>query len=181
MGSFLSAALIAIGTQFFDPAHAEPNVPAVAALSAALPYSRIGFLLALAGMFFAFAGAAIETGLAGAYNIAHFFGWPWGKFRRPREAPRFTAAWIVIFILSALVIGSGVDPVDIVEYSIVFSVVILPFTYFPLLMVAGDRTIMRRYANGAFANTLGWLYLAIVTLAALCAIPLFALTHGGRG
>jgi len=181
LGSLLSLSLIAIGTQFFDPAHAEPNLPAVAAFSAAASYGKTGFLLAVGGMFFAFAGAAIETGMSGAYNIAHFFGWPWGKFRRPREAPRFAIAWIAIFVLAALIILSGINPVDVVEYSIVFSVVILPFTYFPLLVVAGNRGIMRAHANGPLANTLGWLFLALVTIAALCAIPLFVLTHGGRG
>jgi manganese transport protein len=181
LGSLLSVSLIAIGTQWFDPAHAEPTLPGVAALAAAGTYGKTGFLLALGGMFFAFAGAAIETGMSGAYNVAHFFGWPWGKFRRPREAPRFVTAWIVIFVLATLIILTGIDPVDVVEYSIVFSVVILPFTYFPLLMVAGNRAIMRTQANGPLANALGWFFLVIVTLAALCAIPLFAMTHGGRG
>jgi len=181
LGSLLSVSLIAIGTQFFDPIHAEPSLPGVAALPAAAALGKTGFLLALGGMFFAFAGAAIETGLSGAYNIAHFFGWPWGKFRRPREASRFTTAWIIIFVAAALIILTGIDPVDVVEYSIVFSVVILPFTYFPLLIVAGDRAIMRSHANGPIANALGWFFLIIVTIAALCAIPLFVATHGGRG
>ena len=34
---------------------------------------------------------------------------------------------------------TGIDPVCIVEYAIVFSVIILPFTYFPLLVIAGDK------------------------------------------
>jgi len=181
LGSLLSVALIAIGAQFFEPRGAKPGLPGLAALPAAREFGHAGLLLALGGMFFAFAGAAIETGLSGAYNLAHFFGWPWGKSRPPRNAARFCASWIAIFALAALVVGSGIDPVDVVEWSIVLAVVVLPLSYFPLLVVAADRRIMGEHANGALANALGVFYLVVVTLAALCAIPLFALTHGGRG
>ena len=143
--------------------------------------ARGGFPLAVAGMFFAFAGAAIETALACAYNMAQFFGWPWGKFRGPRHAPRFTLGWLVVLAVSTLIILTGVDPVQVVEYSIVFSVVILPLTYFPLLLVASDGRVMGAHRNGIVANVLGWAYLALVTLAALAAIPLLVLTHGGQG
>jgi Mn2+/Fe2+ NRAMP family transporter len=132
-------------------------------------------------MFFAFAGAAIETALSGAYNLAQFAGWPWGKGKRPREAGRFVLAWVLMFVLAAAIVMTGIDPVQVVEYSIVFSVVVLPFSYFPVLMVAKDRRIMGAHANGLVANALGWFYLVAITLAALAAIPLFLLTHGGRG
>ena len=39
-----------------------------------------------------------ETCLSGAYNTAQFFGWSWGKFRRPRDAARFTLCWIGMFL-----------------------------------------------------------------------------------
>jgi len=71
--------------------------------------------------------------------------------------------------------------VSVVEYSIVFSVVILPLSYLPLLLVAGDRRLMGEYANGSVARVLGWLYMVLLTVAALAAIPLLILTHGGQG
>jgi hypothetical protein len=40
---------------------------------------------------------------------------------------------------------------------------------------------MRQYANGRFANILGWLYFAVITVAAVAALPLFILTSGGNG
>ena len=132
-------------------------------------------------MLFAFGGAAIETALSSAYGLAQFLGSPWGKFRRPREAPRFTLAWVATLALAALVIASGVDPVRVVEYAIVFSVVVLPLSYFPLLVVANDRRVMREHANGPLMRWLGGAYLALVVVAALAAIPLLILTHGGQG
>ena len=44
---------------------------------------QVGLLLALVGILFAVGGAAVETSFAGAYNIAQFFGWRWGKKERP--------------------------------------------------------------------------------------------------
>ena len=181
LGSLLCVALIVVGSQFFGPRHIEPQLPGVVATSAAAHFGIAGLLIAIGGMFFAFAGAAIETALSAAYCIAQFFGWPWGRFRPPREAARFTITWVAVFALASSIILTGVDPVSVVEYSIVFSVVILPLTYLPLLLVAGDRQIMGEYANGPVARVLGWIYMGLVTVAAVAAIPLLILTHGGEG
>jgi len=181
LGALLSVALVAIGAEFFGPHRIEPQLPGTAALAAAAQFGKLGLFIALLGMFFAFAGAAIETALSGAYNLAQFAGWPWGKYKKPREAGRFSLTWIAAFVVGTLVVMSGIDPVKVVEYSIVFSVVVLPFTYFPVLMVANDRRIMGEHANGLLAKVLGWFFLVAITVTALAAIPLFILTHGGRG
>ena len=181
LGSMLSVALIMVGSQFFGPRHAEPQLPGIVATSASAQFGVVGLLVAVAGMFFAFAGAAIETALCAAYNLAQFFGWPWGKFRRPREASRFTLGWIGAFLLGTMIILTGIDPVAVVEYSIVFSVVILPLTYLPLLLVANDERMMGEHVNGRAARILGWFYLGVTTIAAVAAIPLLVLTHGGQG
>jgi Mn2+/Fe2+ NRAMP family transporter len=181
LGSALGGALILIGAQLFFPYHIEAQVAGTGALGPMVVFGRKGLLIALAGMFFAFAGAAIETTLAGAYNMAQFFGWPWGKFRPPRSAPRFAFSWIVVLILSSMLILTGVDPISVVEYSIIFSAIVIPFTYFPLLLVAQDRSVMGKFANGHLANVLGWFYLLVITVVALSAIPLLIITHGGQG
>ena len=182
LGSLLAVALIVCGAQVFGPRQIEPQLPGEAALAASLTLGRAGLLAALGGMFFAFAGAAIETALSGAYNLAQFLGWPWGKYRPARTAARFSLTWVVTFVLAALIIMTGVDPVSVVEYSIVFSVVILPFTYFPVLVIAGDRREMGdEHVNGWFASVVGWFYLVVVTLAALLAVPLLIATRGGQG
>ena len=181
LGALLSLALLGLGSQFFAPRQIDPQLPGTAALSAAMAYGQPGLYVALLGLFFAIAGAAIETNLSAAYSIAQFFGWPWGKYRRPRETGRFTLTWLVVFAGATLVVLTGVNPVQVVEYSIVFSVVVLPFSYFPVLMVAGDDRIMGRHANGMLANALGWFYLVLITLAAVAALPLFLLTHQGQG
>ena len=55
-----------------------------------------------------------------------------------------------------LMVSTGVDPIQLTEYSVVFSVVVMPLTYLPVLLVARDRTFMGEYANGRVASFFGW-------------------------
>jgi Mn2+/Fe2+ NRAMP family transporter len=181
LGSLLSVALMINGARFFAPLMIEPQLPGTAAQAPAFAFGKWGLILAILGMFFAFAGAAIENALTGAYNLAQFFGWNWGKYRVPKDAPRFHLAWMVMLILGALIILTGVDPVEVVEYSIVVSIVILPLTYLPMLLAARDKDYMGDYANGWLAGILGWFYFFLVCIAAIAAIPLLVITHGGKG
>jgi Mn2+/Fe2+ NRAMP family transporter len=181
LGSVLAIGLVLIGAQLFHPAGIEPQLPGSAALGPVVTFGKWGLLVALLGMFFAFSGAAIENALSGAYNLAQFLGWPWGKFRPPKSAARFNLSWIVIFILATVIIITGVDPVQVVEYSIIAAVVILPLTYLPTLLAAQDKEYMGSHVNGWLANTLGWFYLIVITIAALAAVPLLIITHGGEG
>ncbi len=55
----------------------------------------------------------------------------------------------------------------------------LPLTFFPILVVANDRRYLGELANGRLANGLGVVYLIVVLLAALAALPLLVATKGG--
>ena len=61
------------------------------------------------------------------------------------------------------------------------SVVALPLTYFPILAVAGNSDYMGEYKNGPLATTLGWVYLLIILVLAVAAVPLLVLSNGGQG
>jgi manganese transport protein len=180
LGSLLAIAILSNSAVMFGPINVDPEIPGSAALEAAIPFGRWGLVLALLGMFFAVAGAAVETCLANAYSIAQFFGWMWGRHKKPWEAPRFTITWIVLFVVALAIILTGIDVMMLVEFAILFSILVLPLTYLPLLLLAEDKNYMGQYANGRLATILGWLYFAIITAAALAAIPLFLLTSGGN-
>jgi manganese transport protein len=181
LGGFLSFALMITAGALFLPLGIEPQFIGTVALGAQVPLGTIGLLLALVGILFAVGGAAIDTCFSGAYNMAQFFGWEWGKTRRPSQAPRFTIAWIVLLALAFLIIITGVDPVLVTEYAVIFSVVALPLTYIPILLVANDSAYMGRYANGRLANTFGLIYLVVILLVSVSAIPLMVITHQGQG
>jgi manganese transport protein len=181
LGGFLSFALMITAAVLFFPQGIEPQLLGTVALGAEVPLGTIGLLLALIGILFAVGGAAIDTCFSGAYNLAQFFGWEWGKHRKPTDAPRFTIAWAVLLVLALLVIITGIDPVMLTEYSVIFSVVALPLTYIPILLVANDKAYMGRYANGRIANAFGAFYLLVIVAVALTAIPLMIITHQGQG
>ena len=75
---------------------------------------------------------------------------------------------------------TGIDPVMLTEYAVIFSVVALPLTYLPILLVANDQAYMGRHANGRLANVFGVVYLVVIMVVALAAIPLMILTNRGR-
>jgi Mn2+/Fe2+ NRAMP family transporter len=181
LGSLLAIAILSNSAQLFAGVNVDPEIPGSAALEAAIPFGKWGLILALLGMFFAIAGAAVETCMANAYSIAQFFGWMWGRHKKPWEAPRFTITWIALFLLALGILLTGVDVMMLVEFAILFSILVLPFTYLPLLLLAGDKNYMREHVSGPVAKSLGWFYFAVITAAAVAALPLFFLTSGGNG
>jgi manganese transport protein len=181
LGGFLSFALMIVAGVLFLPRGISPQFLGTPALAAEHALGQVGLLLALVGILFAVGGAAIETSFAGGYNLAQFFGWRWGKKERPAAASRFTLSWLAIFALALLVVMTGYDPVKLTEYSVIFSVVALPLTYLPILLVANDRTYMGSQVNGKLANVLGGIYFVVILAIALAAIPLMLLTNGGQG
>lgn len=180
LGGFLSFALMIVGGSLFLDKGIEPEFLGSIALGAEVPLGQIGLLLALVGILFAVGGAAIDTLFSGAYNMAQFFGWEWGRYRHPSGAPRFTLTWLVLLVLGLGAVMTGVDPVQLTEYAVIFSAVALPLTYIPILLVANDRSYMREYVNGRVANTLGLIYLVVIMVISISAVPLLVLTNVGQ-
>jgi manganese transport protein len=180
LGGTLSIALMIVGATVFLGHGISPEHLGTIALGAGDTLGKFGLLLALTGILFAVGGASIDTVFSGAYNLAQFCGWEWGRYRHPAGAPRFALTWIVLLLLAAGIVITGVDPVVLTEYAVIFSVVALPLTYVPILLVANDRSYMGRYGNGRLANTLGLIYLAVIVVVSLTAIPLMILTNAGQ-
>ena len=180
LGGFLSLALMIVGAAVFLRHGINPEHLGTIALGAEEPIGKIGLLLALVGILFAVGGASIDTVFSGAYNLAQFLGWEWGRYRHPAGAPRFTLTWLVLLVLALGIVITGVDPVMLTEYAVIFSAVALPLTYFPILLVANDSEYMGAHANGRLANVLGFGYLIVIMVIAVTAIPLMLITNVGQ-
>ena len=74
---------------------------------------------------------------------------------------------------------TSVDPVKITEFSVVFSAIALPLTYLPILVVANDPEYMGAHVNGRVTNALSLVYLVIIVVASVAAIPLMIVTGAG--
>jgi Mn2+/Fe2+ NRAMP family transporter len=180
LGSTIAIAILCLSAQLFGPRGISPDMIGTVVMQPGLPYGKLGILLGLFGILIAIGGAAIETCLACAYGVSQFFGWRWGRHKKPGEAPLFTTAWVVVFVLGLAIVLTGIQPTKLADYAIVTSIVVLPLSFLPLLLVARDRVFMREHANGVLANTLGWGYYALIVVTALAAIPLYLVTSGGQ-
>jgi manganese transport protein len=179
LGGLLSIAIAATAALVLLPAGIQVDSLGQVGLPVAVALGKLGLAIALLGFFAATFGAACETGLSVGYSIGQYFGWQWGKYVRPREAARFHLVLLLSAIIAAAVLLTTVDPVKVTEYSVVFSAVALPLTYFPILVVANDPDYMGARVNGRLANGLGTIFLVLVVVAALAAIPLMIATKAG--
>lgn len=180
LGSILTIALMVLGAILFLPRHIFPELLSTTIVAGAFPFGEKGLVIALLGALACIGGAAIETALSGAYNVCQFYNFNWGKNRRAKDVPVFTAVWVVMLGLALIIALTGVRPLELVNISIIFGMVVMPLTYYPILRAASKKGIMGKHANTRFDTAIGTLFLVLITAAAIAAIPLMILTNSGK-
>jgi len=180
LGSLLTVALMAVAAIVLLPRGIFPELLSTSVLAGASPFGKKALTVALLGTLACLAGAAVETNLSGAYNFCQFFNLPWGKNRPVKEVPVYTASWMGMLAIACVIALAWLSPLDLVNISVIFGMVIMPLTYYPILKVASDRGIMGKHVNGRFLTGVGVVFLILITVAAVAAIPLMIVTHAGR-
>lgn len=180
LGAMLTVALLAIGALVFFPQGRFPGDLNAAINGIAEPFGQRGYVLVVLGTFACLAGASVETMLSGGYNVCQFYNWSWGKNRKARDVPVFSVSWMGMLAIAALLSLSGFDPLKLVNISVIFGMVVMPLTYYPIMRVAMDNGIMERHVNSRADTAVGILFFVLITLAAFAAIPLMILTHSGQ-
>ncbi|HEY0215393.1 MAG TPA: divalent metal cation transporter [Cellulomonas sp.] len=178
-GGLLSIAIAACAAVVLLPRGIEVSTLSQIVLPVAEAGGKLALAVVIVGLVAATFGAALETTLSGGYTLAQYFGWSWGKFRRPARAARFHLAMLVTVVVGVGVLMTGVDPVRLTEYSVVFSAVALPLTYLPILLVANDREYLGPDVNGRATNVLALVYLVLIVVASVAAVPLLIATGVG--
>jgi Mn2+/Fe2+ NRAMP family transporter len=180
LGSFLTITLMILGAIIFLPRQIFPQLLSTAVMAGAFPFAGKALVIAAVGAMACIGGAALETALSGAYNICQFFNLNWGKNRPAKDVPVFTGMWVGMLAFALIIALTGVRPLTLVNVSIIFGMVVMPLTYYPILRTAADRNIMGKHANTRVVSVLGMIFLALIMAAAIAAIPLMILTHGGQ-
>jgi Mn2+/Fe2+ NRAMP family transporter len=180
LGGLLSLAIMACAAVVFEPAAVKVDAITQTTLPVGLALGRLGLAVVILGVFAATFGAALETGLSSGYTVAQYFGWEWGKRVAPRRAARFHTVVLVSVGLGAALLLTTIDPVQLTEYTLLLSAVVLPLTYLPILIVANDREYLGDQVNGRVRNALGVTYLVVILVAAIAAIPLMIITGAGQ-
>jgi Mn2+/Fe2+ NRAMP family transporter len=179
LGALLSLTIMALTSLVFFPRGIQVGTLSQVALPVVVILGKLGFAALLVGIFAATFGAALETGLSAGYIVAQFFGWPWGKFERPADAPAFHLVCLLSILFGALLVLTQIDPIKVTEYSIVLSAAALPLTYFPILVIANDPVYVGDKTNTRFTNFVGTIYLFILLLVSIATIPLMIITKAG--
>lgn len=180
LGGLLSLAIAGSTAVALGPLGITVETLGQVALPVTDTLGRLGLAVAIVGFVAATFGAACETGLSIGYSVAQYFGAQWGKYVRVKEAAVFHLVLLLTTLLAVAVLLTTVDPILVTEFSVVFSAVALPLTYFPILVVANDPDYLGEHVNGPVANTLGTVYLGVIGLAAASAIPLMIITKVGQ-
>ncbi|HEY0248854.1 MAG TPA: Nramp family divalent metal transporter [Gryllotalpicola sp.] len=179
LGGLLSLSIAVCATLVLLPRGIRVESLSQVALPVAQAGGSILLIVVILGMVAATFGAALETSLASGYTIAQYFGWSWGKFRRPAQAARFHLVMIVSLLIGLGILVTGVDPVQVTEASVVFSALALPLTYLPILVVANDPQYMGGDVNGRVVNAVAMVFLVLIGIASIAAIPLMIVSGMG--
>jgi Mn2+/Fe2+ NRAMP family transporter len=180
LGGVLSVAIAAGAAAVLMPAQIEVTSLSQIVLPVIAAGGQLALAFAIVGLVAATFGAALETTLSSGYTLAQYFGWAWGKFRRPADAARFHTVMLIVVVTCAAVLFTGIDPILVTEYSVVFSAIALPLTYLPILIVANDPGYVGEHVNGRLLNIAATGYLVIILAASLAAIPLMIVTGAGQ-
>jgi Mn2+/Fe2+ NRAMP family transporter len=179
LGGIFAVAILVASAQVLLPAGVSPDSIGTVALVGQVPYGEVGLILALVGMLFAVGGATIDTAFSAAYNLAQHQGWKWGKHFGLLTEPRFSLSLAGFALIGFAVAQTGIDPIALTEYAVIFSIPVLPLTYLPILLVGGDRRVMGDHVNGLVSRVLGWGYFGLICVLAVAAPILFVVTNGG--
>lgn len=127
------------------------------------PYAEALFGAGLVGA--SFLAACVLPGITSS-AICEAFGWERGADRSWQEAPVYRGIITAIIYLSAvIVIVPSVDLFGIMMLAQVINGVLLPVLLVFMVLIAGDRHVMGRFANGRIWNGLTWFtIIAVVVL-----------------
>jgi len=139
-----------------------------------------GVYLFAATLFICCFGAAAEIALALSFEVTQIMGWKYGEDRKPREAAVFNLIFLVYIVGSTLLIGlTGMDPLQLTIFSVVFTALVLPAVVVPFLAAMNDPTYLEDQTNGLFSNVAVLLIVLLTFVLSAVSIPLTILTGGG--
>src|SRR5581483_1640396 len=126
-GAALTAALVLIAAEVLLPRRVFPNSLAEAVSPVGVALGPTGLKIALLGTLACVGSAAIETALCSGYNLCEFLNLPWGMNMPARQVPTFTWTWLGVLGVGMVVALTGVSPLSLVNISVIFAMVIMPF------------------------------------------------------
>lgn len=137
-------------------------------------------LLPLAGAqaYTLFALGIIGTGLlavpvlagSAAYALAESFHWSFGLNRGLKHAHAFYGIIILAMIFGFGLNLVGINPIKALIYSAVLNGIVAPIIIYFIVKISSNKAVMGKWSSGLLSRTIGYISLALMTIAAVGAI-----------
>ncbi len=111
------------------------------------------------GLFAAGVTSAITAPLAAAYVANSCFGWKVGL-----KHLKFKIVWMVILGLGVIFSSFGIKPIEIIKFAQIANGLLLPLIAIFLLWVVNRESVMGKYKNSMFQNSIGVVIIALSIL-----------------
>lgn len=115
------------------------------------------------GLFGASGLAATILPITTAFVICEAFGWESGVGKRFRDAPTFFIIFTFVLVVGAtVVLIPGLDPIPLIVATQGLQALLLPIVLVFVVLLANDRRLLGRHANGRRTNLIAWTCVALV-------------------
>jgi Mn2+/Fe2+ NRAMP family transporter len=108
-----------------------------------------------------------------SYALAETFGWKEGLSYKLKEASAFYGVIIIATMIGLGINFVGIDPIKALIYSAVANGLVAPVLLILIVLLSSNKKIMGQYASGFWAKILGWLCVALMSVA--CIATLYSL------
>jgi Mn2+/Fe2+ NRAMP family transporter len=178
-GSVSAISIILVSAVALQPLGIQVDQLQTVGLGLVAAFGIWGVYLFAATLFICCFGAAAEVALALSFEITQIMGWKYGEGRKPREASIFNLVFTLYIVASTLLIGlTGMDPLQLTLFSMIFTALVLPVVVVPFLAIMNDRAYLRDQTNGWFSNAAVLLIVVIAFVLSATSVPLTILSGG---
>ena len=178
-GSISAVSIIVVSAVALRPLGIQVDQLQTVGLGLVRAFGIWGVYLFAATLFICCFGAAAEVALALSFEITQVMGWKYGEEKKPRGAAIFNLVFLVYIVGGTLLVGlSGIDPLQLTIFSMIFTALVLPLVIVPFLAVMNDPAYLRDQTNGWLSNVAVVLITALAFVLSATAIPLTILSGG---
>lgn len=178
-GSISAISIIVVSAVALRPLGIQVDQLQTVGLGLVRAFGIWGVYLFAATLFICCFGAAAEVALALSFEITQVMGWKYGEEKKPKGAAIFNLVFLVYIVGGTLLVGlSGIDPLQLTIFSMIFTALVLPLVIVPFLAVMNDPAYLRDQTNGWFSNVAVVLITALAFVLSATAIPLTLLSGG---
>jgi Mn2+/Fe2+ NRAMP family transporter len=171
-GTLVAMGVLVTSAMVLQPLHIQVDSYEQAALMFVPAFGQWAVALFALSLGIGCIGAALEISLNTGYVLSQVFGWSWSANKPRAENSRFSCAFTFVLIAATGIALLGYDPLRLTMISVALTVVVMPLSVLPFLVLMNDRKFVKDRTNTPIGNV----FLAFLTLVgalfALVVIPL---------